>query len=373
MTTKRSNHALLAELIEYYSVNMNYPDPTYAVVLALYAMMTWVYKEALDVVPYLVVRSATKQSGKTTILEMMYWTCKLAAKGVGVTKAQIARLMAGAGDRPASETLVLDEAERFNKPTLDAREVINDGYKSGATSFFSSGKNLIVFDIFGPKIFGLIGDIYDTARDRSIMLTMVRGKPPVEMERSTKEAEGSMLKEKLAAWAALTTPRVQAEVRKLPKLPFLLNSRSVEIWRPLFVICQLVDPTLVPELTRIAVDTETDKTVPCRSFSESAEDEKLADNITYGSHLLRHVQETINGAKYLWTEDLVARLRDNPTWPWRRFRGTGLHADMMAGLLKPFGVSPKLIRKPGDSKSNPKRGYTRESIDAAIEKFLKDA
>lgn len=364
--TRKSNHALLAELIEYFSANVTFPDPAYALVLSLYTLMTWVYSDALDIVPYLVVRSATKQSGKTTVLELLQWTCKMAAKAVGVTKAQLARLMSGVGDMPKCETLIMDEAEDLNKPSLDKRQVVNDGYKRGAKSYFSAGKNLVVFETFGPKVMGLIGDIYDTARDRSVMITMVRGKPPLEMERTTKEAEGSELKEKMGAWAALSTTRIRAEMAKLPKLDFLLNSRSVEIWRPLFVICQMLDPTLVEELTRVAVDTETDKTVPCATFAESEEAERLADDTTYGTRLIKDIQAQINGAKFLWTEELVAKLRDMPTAPWRRFRGNGLHEKLVAQLLRPFNVQPKLLRKGKEVK----RGYTREAVDAAIAKYL---
>src|SRR5207247_3545549 len=52
------------------------------------------------------------------------------------------------------------------------RSVLNGGYRKGATVT----RRGLTYAVYSPKVFILIGDVFDTLRDRSIVIEMWRGR-----------------------------------------------------------------------------------------------------------------------------------------------------------------------------------------------------
>lgn len=81
----------------------------------------------------------------------------------------------------------------------------------------------------------------------------------------------------------------------------------------------------------------------------------------------------IGDQKQITTQEAIAKLRDIPTSPWRRFRGDGLKdgiegAMVVAGLLSRFGVKPSTIRIAAKNvgTGSTAKGYKRHALLNAL-------
>ena len=70
----------------------------------------------------------------------------------------------------------------------------------------------------------------------------------------------------------------------------------------------------------------------------------------------------------LFSEDIVEHLVEMEERPWPEWsKGKPITKQKVASLLKPFGIRPKPVWKPGDGT---KRGYMREAFDEAFSRYL---
>jgi hypothetical protein len=223
-----------------------------------------------------------------------------------------------------------------------------------------------------PKCFVLIGDVYDTLRDRAIIVTM-RRRTPVEAAQGDKfrmatvEVEAEVVRGALHELVASKQAEIESAYANLPTLSFL-NDRDEEIWSPLFAMCRVLCPERWDELVRAAVDMATEKTAPRRSFRDLLDaEEKKADDQDAQILLLRDMLTLTDGAKHITSADLVERLKQIATSPWRMFRGVGLSMQDVAYLLDSMNIHPKPIRvKSGKAtKGAIARGYLRSDLLAA--------
>lgn len=370
MTTKPLN--IIARIEQYLASYVHFDNPDCAFTAALWAAATHLWPH-FDAFPYLVVTSATKQSGKTLFgIDLMSFLCANSVNLGGMTPAVAFRTIDQ--DKP---TLHIDEAETLNnEAATDLRAALNMGYKKGSKFRRAAAgkKGTIEFEVYCPKIFVLIGDVYDTLRDRSIMFRMVRAKPARRFIRAIAESEGNAFRDELAKLAIDVTAPVVDSYHSYPDLDYL-SSRDEEIWRPLFAVCTALAPSRIPELQRVAVDLSTEKTGESRSFVTLLSAEKEAMDHQYGERLLRDLATVIGKHRSIFTADAITALKAVPTMPWRKFRGRqdqggGLTPIDMSNLLSPFGVAPKVIHTNGrrhDAKRA--RGYRREDILHALSKL----
>lgn len=359
MTTHRDIIRDVQDYLEQYVV---FPDATYSFVAALWTCMTYVWPE-FDALPYLVITAATKQSGKTRLMEVLSFICSNALRTTAISTAPATVFGIIEDRKPA---LFIDEAESFAKAKAGPiRELMNGGYRRGQEIIRKVGKKFVTFHPYCPKCFVLIGDVNDTLRDRSIIVTMRRAsrEPPKWFDWTTAEGEGAVLgaalKERLTdAMHDIRTAKDAGPQR------FLMN-REAEIWGPLFAVCAAVAPQRIEELQRAAVDLSAEKTQDARRYTELEGAEDAARDDTYAAKLLQNVVEAFNGDDKVFTADLLERLYANPIAPWRKYRGTGLTPNMLSDMLSRFGVKPTLIRI-GGRKGKVARGYTKESVTAAL-------
>jgi hypothetical protein len=363
MTPKTTTNAIVPDMTAYLNKYMTFPNPDYATTLTLWTLATHMWP-SFDAFPYLTITSATKRSGKTRLSELLSFTAANAVNTAAMTAAAMFRTIA-----QDSPTLIVDEAEELSSEAADMmRTVINVGYRRGQTIKRVGPKGIEDFPVYCPKVFILIGDTFDTLRDRSIVITMMRGNAPCRFVYDVASAEGNELRDRAADLISENAGKVMEVYRTHTGLPFLPD-RDEEIWLPLFSVCQVLAPDMVEELKRIAVDLATEKTAEARNYITLKGAEIDAANDEYADMLLRDLRALLKGRDFILTSDALPALKEIPTSPWRKFRGEGLTAIDMANLLSRFGVHPKQ-KKIGGRNGRVQRGYARDQVSKAMREHL---
>lgn len=339
----------------------------HAFACALWSAATYLWP-SFDAFPYLLITSATKRSGKTRLSELLQFVSSNPRAIAGMTAATIFRII-----RDENPSLFIDEAETLSGESASVmRSVLNVGYRRGQVIPRVGKAGVEEWPAYCPKAFVLIGDTYDTLRDRSIIVRLVRGQPKERFLYDAAKADGNALGSRLAEMIAERKADIEEAYAKNPG-PSFLPDRDEEIWLPLFAMCQVLCPDRINELERVAVDMATEKTQKAVKHTSLDMDaaEREATDTEYGERLLRDLLSVMVGkyAKNIYTQEALAALMEIPTAPWRKFRGTGLTAIDMGNLLDRFHVHPKVIRR-GGSKSKGKtqlaRGYSRDNVEKAV-------
>jgi len=354
--------ALISQLESYIRSYVSLAETCYALVIALWLMATHTWP-AFDAFPYLVVTSATKRSGKTRLLELMSFVASNSRLVASISPAALYRTVHA--EKP---TLLVDEAEMFSSAKSEFRSLLNTGYRRGQTVKRHDGD----YETYCPKAFALIGDVHDTLRDRSIVVEMRRREPARRFVYAAAKEEGAALREMISATVSLKTEEITNAVRKFEGLSFLTD-RDEEIWSPLFILCRLICPDRVDELTRAAADISAAKTAKARRYTELGDQENMVQEEEYAVRLLRDMLHVIGDQTQITTQEAITKLRQIPTSPWRRFRGEGLKdgiegAMVVAGLFSRFGVKSSTIRiapKSAGTGSTAK-GYKRDALLNAL-------
>jgi hypothetical protein len=357
-----TGHAQIADLESYIRAYVTFTETGYALVLALWVVATYIWP-AFDAFPYLVVTSATKRSGKTRLLELISFVASNSRLVANITPAALYRTIDA--EKP---TLLVDEAEMFSSAKSEFRSLLNTGYRRGQTVKRHDGD----YETYCPKAFALIGDVHDTLRDRSIVIGMRRGEPARRFVYATAKQEGAALREMISAAVSSKAEEIAEALRTFEGLSFLTD-RDEEIWSPLFVLCRLICPDRIDDLTRAAADISAAKTARARRYSELGEQEDRAQEEEYAVRLLRDMLRVIGDQKQITTQEAIAKLRQIPTSPWRRFRGDGLKDGIeggmvLSGLLSRFGVKSSTIRiAPKDAGTgSTAKGYKRDALLSAL-------
>lgn len=352
---------LLAEVEAYFQRYVSFPSPDYAFAGALYAAATHLWPH-FDAFPYMVITSATKRSGKTRFSEVLSFVAANARNLAGITPATVFRMI-----KDEKPTLIIDEAESLSGESAGMmRTVLNVGYRRGQTVPRTEKNQIVQFDVYCPKVFILIGDVFDTLRDRSIIIRMKRAEAPQRFLYEIAKNDGEALRDKLADVLTDRRDMVIDNYMQHEGLDFLPD-RDEEIWLPLFAVCSLLAPERLTELKRVAVDMATEKTQDVRRYIESRDDEAAAADDEYARRLLRDLLEAMGTAKHLFTADALPALHGLTTAPWRKYKGEGLTAIEMSNLLSRFNLRPKLIKVNSKRKDEKvARGYRREDVEAAL-------
>jgi hypothetical protein len=356
---------------------VTFSNPDYSFVGALWATATHLFPKPqqdpdtknwtlpavpFDAFPYLVITSDTKRSGKTRFSEILSFLCNRPKAVAGATAAAIFRYI-----ETVCPTLINDEAELLaGEGASVMRSVLNVGYRRGQMIPRGDGDTVAEWATYCPKVFVLIGDVYDTLRDRSIVVRMQRAAAVERFVFEKARSEAALLLSQIVAATTKHKDAIAEAYAAHKGLPFL-SDRDEEIWLPLFAVCQILAPDRVEELKRVAVDMATEKTAPKRRYVDLADEaEAAADTKEYSERLLRDLLSVFkSGERALHTNDALARLHDVTTGPWRKFRGVGLTAIDLSNLLGRFaGVEPVLI-KIGGKKGKVARGYHRVTIEKA--------
>lgn len=336
---------------------------TQGLVLALWAVNTWVY-ERFGSTPYLEVYAATRGCGKTRVLEVLALLVRGPEQMATARIAPIVRLIA---EHQGKITLLIDEAEKLAAGSInETRSALASGYRKGSSHPVTTASGVVRYPTYCPKAFALIGNIQPILRDRSIPIFLQQGKPPADL---------------LAEYAQATetADELKTELFRLSQsgafahpplsVPEWLYGRDAEIWTALFSVaaCLNVHKTTYEALQAASVDLSALKELPAlpshaaKASDEGAEELAAAERLLTDVKLVTREDDTV-----IATEELLARLRDVKTSPWRVWRGKGLDAIVLAALLSRYGLAPEKIQV-GKGRKDRKivRGYRTSKIRAA--------
>lgn len=328
---------LIKRIESYISDYVALADPATSLPIALWILGTFCF-EQFDAFGYLVITAPVKRCGKTRLLEMISFCCSKPRNFAALTGAALFRLI-----QKEKPTILVDEAEEMSREAASTmRSVLNVGYRKGATipRVDIDGK-VAEFETYCPKGFALIGDVFDTLRDRSIVITMQRGEPRKRFTLSQAQDEGAELRRDCESAVKDKLALISEHFHDHSGLDFLFD-REEEIWTPLFILCAVFAKDRLDELSRIAADLATSKTAEARRYINLKGEERSASQDEYGKRLLLDLYGVFvsGGFKAISSKDALEQLKAIPTAPWRAYRGAGLTVHAMSDMLSTFGVRP---------------------------------
>lgn len=357
--------ALIVKIENYINDFVTLHDPQYSLPIALWIVGTFVFP-LFDAFPYLLITASTKRSGKTRLSEMIGFACSNPRNFAAMTGPTLFRSI-----EDESPTIIFDEAEQLSSEAAGTmRSVLNVGYRKGQTIPRTTANGIKEYPTYCPKVFVLIGKTFDTLKDRSIVINMKRAETRRRFTFDIAKEEGGVIREMIAAATKHEQSAISDAFLSHPGLPFLMD-RDEEIWTSLFVLCSIFCPGRITELQAAAADMSADKTVEGAAYTSTKESEEAANKAEYAEKALVDLFSVfIADGPVIRTEDAVNAMRAIPTSPWRRYKGDGLNAIMLADLLDVFHVRPMRIAIPrkGAGKKNQEyfRGYKRSQVEAAM-------
>lgn len=142
------------------------------VAITLWTVVSWVHEHegAVTHSPILLVTSAEKDSGKTTLLGVLNFLMRRSLASVEISGPALFRSIT-----KWQPTLIVDEADKAFVKNDDLRSVINSGWTrgQGVIRCHSETHEPELFSTFAPKIVGMKGrDLEDTTLSRSIIIEM---------------------------------------------------------------------------------------------------------------------------------------------------------------------------------------------------------
>jgi Protein of unknown function (DUF3631) len=323
--------------------------------IALWVVQTYLLP-AFDVVMFLHIFSATVESGKTRLLEVL---SKIVRAPWLVSRPTAATLFRMIEER--QPTLLWDEIDRVfsvkqvDAATSDLQAVVNAGHKRGAVvpRCVGEGKSLKVkdFPVFTSMAFAGINQLKlpDTVRSRSIPIGLRRRAADEPVRRWREREADAMAGPIVAKLQSLVIPLAGALREARPTIPEDLGDRAADGWEGLLAIAEAAGEDW-PKRARAAA----------RALNSLGRE---LDAITIGVQLLADIEATFRdqGVDRIASEDLVIALHgvEESDWGW-------LTKNVLARKLKPFGIKPRVVRV---GERTP-RGYHLEDFRDAFRRYL---
>ena len=328
-----------------------------AVITALWVAHTWCLP-ASDHTPYLYLRSALPQEGKSVMMEIASY---LVARPLVIhdpTPAAIAhrvtRSIMMTGDAP---TFLWDEIDTVFERRPELREYINMGHqRDGAVVLRANSE----YEVYSPKMLAgltnLTGGRMGTIRTRSFRFDMME---PLVEERplniSDHRDDIRMEADEIKLMLNVMAERHMEYLRQSrPEFPEDLDMRGRDISRPLFAIADMIGGEW-PDKARNAVSNIRHR----QNANEMAEDKVL---------LLFDIKAVMGLMRKIPTAVLVERLRERTDSPWHAITARKLAVMLHDFMEYPGGprIKPVVMR---DKDGKQFRGYRREQFRDAWNRY----
>jgi putative DNA primase/helicase len=307
-----------------------------------------VHAHCLDVAqtsPLLAISAPTHGCGKTTLLRVMAALVPSPLFVSDVTPAALYRRITN-----DTRTLLVDEAETLLLGNGRLQRLLNAGHcRDAATVARADG----IFNLWCAKIIALTGELPATLHHRALRIYLKRKRASDHVIPLDAVGLASMhkLSERGARWAAQNHDRL---IAANPVLPEGLINRVADNWQPLLAIADAVGghwPETARKLAQKAAETDID--------------DKSA--IALLRDIRDYVLDLDRTTDRVSTEQLLFTLQITAERPWARYnRGGPITSYQLAQLLKPFGISPRVLRF-GDELA---RGYLIADFRDAFERYV---
>jgi hypothetical protein len=320
------------------------------IALALWVAHTWVY-DVFDHTPYLNAKSPTKRCGKTTLLNILYYSSLRGELAANITAASAFRVISE--DKPS---LLIDEGDSFLNEKDDRRGILNSGHsRNGYVLRYNYEKRETErLSVFGPKAIASIGAIPETLTDRSIVIPMQRKPKDAKVERLAQRDSDDFVK--IRRYCARWSNDNVADLLKAadPAMPKGLNDRAEDCWRPLLAIADRAGE----KWARLARDA-----AQALSGEEVNDDE---GNVG----LLADIRDVWPEHRdVLLTKELVTLLVSDTTKPWAEMGRARkpLTDRILAKMLEGFFIYSRTVHPPGLKHG---KGYIRRGFEHATSIYL---
>ena len=311
--------------------------------------------EAAYVSPRLLLKSAEKRSGKTTLLHVIRRLVPRPLPVASISGPGIFRTV-----HAYQPTVLIDEADRFmRRRDRDDDEIvgiINSSHTRGDFAIRMVGQGTDIkparFSTWCAMAIAGIGSRADTIEDRSITIAMTRKLPSqrVQKFRVDRGEEFAPLARQLARW---TSDQMHRLIDADPDVPEELHDRAEDNWRPLLAIADAAGGSW-PARARAAA-TEL-------SGVKAAADDSI--RVMLLEDLGAIFDETSSDA--MASADLMRELNTREHRPWPELKaGKPLTTHKLARLLQPFGIAPGQIWTDGANV----RGYRREQFAEVFARY----
>lgn len=317
--------------------------------IALWIIASYLIDD-LRLFPKLALISPEKRCGKTTTLEVIQSVVRNGIQASNVSPAALYRF--SGGEKP---TILIDEADTFLAGNSELVGLLNSSHtKSGATVLRTVGENYqtMAFSTWMPMVIASIGSLPGTVMDRSVLVNLRRKRrsefrPKLPNDLSN---ESEPIKAAIEAWLNAKGSMI---VSAYPRVPNLRNDRAEDNWHPLFAVAESSTKDWRERCERAA-----------KTLTQPAE-------LELPTLLLESTRRIFNenNLQQIASKELVSQLHHETDAPWSECNnGRAITTSFVAKLLKPYGISSKVIRF-GD---NTKRGYVLSDFQDAFARYLDD-
>jgi hypothetical protein len=318
-------------------------DPTDADAVALWVTASYSFGEFF-IFPRLRIRSATKQCGKSTLLDVIECLVNKPLNLSNVTAPTLMRLISA--ERP---TMLLDEADRYMRNDEDLTSIVNAGHKRNGmvTRCVGDENEVRVFAVYAPMVIAAIRELPGTVEDRSITITMRRKTKDQTVQRFRADrppAEFGTLASQAKRWAV---DHAVALGNADPDMPSALGNRPADNWRPLLAVADAVGADWGKRAREVAANRIDD-------------DEELR------VRLLRDIR-AVFVEPVLHSDELVHRLVALEDAPWSELqKGKPLTQHRLADLLHDFRIKPTQTKIDGRNRN----GFHLEWFEPVFAAYL---
>jgi hypothetical protein len=332
---------------------------------ALFVLNTYVF-DLWDYTPYLSISSATSESGKSRLLDVLETVTRDPWLAIKPSEATLFRKI-----QDQHPTLLLDESDSLsdaNKQAIVA--VLNSGFQAGRTvsrAMGEKGERVEDYDVYCPKVFAGIGKfLSDTTASRTIPIRLRRKEKADNVERFKSRRLSPLtvaLRTNLAAWAPVAR---EALAEAEPECPEGLTDRQEDIWEPLFAIADLAGGDWPKRAREAAVSLY--------------DDARKQETVSKGVLALWHIYEVFENERTdriaTWKLlNLMASREDGSPWArdWDkdlRFGETLRPANALALLLKEFDIrSENMKAEDPQGQTKTLRGYRKEGFNDSWRRY----
>ena len=318
-----------------------------ALVCALSVGQSWVHEHG-TYSPILLITSAERDSGKTTLVGIIRLLAKRALSTVSISAPALYRSI-----EKWHPSFIIDEADEAFVANPELRQVINSGWTptDGIIRCHHETREPELLSTFTPKVISLKGKrVPNTMLSRAIFIEIRRktGEERVHRFRHVDDADFQRLRSQLARWAADNGKALGA---MQPEPPEGFLNRTANNREMMLAIADSIG--------------QGD-----RARDAARRIEKISDRASLGERLLADIKSMFDASTldYIFTKDLITGLLADPEKPWSEWP-----PDKPRGPITQKGIAELLREYPILSKTvGPRReakGYRKVDFEDAWTRY----
>jgi hypothetical protein len=324
-----------------------------AVAVACWIIFSYGF-DVMRICPKLLINSASKRCGKSTLLELILYLVPRALAASNLSAASIYRSI-----HLCKPTLLIDEADTYlnSKANSEMVGIINSGHNKSMAWVMrieeADGKLTPVrYSTFCPQVIAMIKTPSNNIIDRSIIITLQRKLEKQMVDALAIDSAEQFLdtRRRILRWIEDHIDHVHYN---LDTVPALGNDRARQNWAVLAAFSQALGVQAHVALLKAASEL---------SDTSYAEDNLEVDLLSDIRDLLCTVKQNHVHSAVIIME--LVKMKDRP---WGELtHGKPINENRLARLLKPFKIEPTKFRDGAVTQ----RGYSVASFNAVFDRYL---